>query len=126
MNGHDFIVFYERYALYKLAEYLKVLPIDLKHVTLSDPNHNHDIEDNAGFTYDVKMSSPALMSKERKFKVWDFDLRSGANKKPKKILPDFYILIGMLRGIPSKTFLIPAGKLPYNHLRISIQGISKY
>jgi len=125
MNSTDFIIFYEKYALYRLAEHLKIPINDIRHVSQVNIISPHDLE--IGETkYDVKVSSPVLTGKTKTQRIWDFNLRKGNRRRAKQNESDYYVLVGMKNGIPSKVFLVPSSALPGTHVRISIVGISKY
>jgi len=126
MNGTDFRLFYEKYAIYRLAEHLKIAPILIKHLTAEKNSSRSDAE-YENFKYDIKFAVPTLPNKEKKIAIWDFDLHKKLNgKRVGQFGSDFFICVGMLKGIPEKTFLIPAKVAPSRHLRISIKGFSKY
>jgi len=118
LRSNDFTLFYEKYALLKLAEHLNVLPSNIKHVSESDYTSSYDLFYN-GNRYDVKMSSPVVVKKGAK-KIWDFAIRN------KSKACDFYLMLGFLNGIPQSVFLIPEDVCPNYHLRLSIRGNSKY
>lgn len=127
MNGHDFRIFYEKYALYKIAEKESVEPYMIQHLSEIDVTSDYDLE-LLGKRYDVKMSNPVLVEKGKKA-IWDFSLRKikdGVRSGTTHKHCDFYFCIGMLNGIPKRCFIIPFEKAPTNHLRISICGNSKY
>ncbi len=128
MNGTDFRLFYEKYGRFKLAEYLNISPVKIKHLTIKNPTGSYDLE-YKDVKYDVKFSNPVLTSKTKKMPIWDFSLRKvkdGKRKGQDYKYCDYFLLIGMTNGIPKKTFLIPTKKCPTNHIRISIKGLSKY
>lgn len=126
MNGTDFRLFYERYAIYKLAEYLKIHPKSIKHLTKKNIVAISDAEYN-GKKYDIKFAIPSLPNKEKKIAIWDFDLHKQLKGKiVGHFGSDYLLCIGMLKGIPSKIFLIPTDIAPKRHLRISIKGKSKW
>jgi hypothetical protein len=79
-----------------------------------------------GIKYDVKFANPTLPNKKKRQTIWEFDLRKGISYRTKGKECDFYICIGMLNGIPKRTFLIPIDQSPKSHIRISITGESKY
>lgn len=128
MNGTDFRIFYEKYAIYRLAEYLCISPKDIRHLSAESIIAPYDLEYKK-IKYDVKYSHPSQIEKKDNFKYWDFSLRK--NKGGKRsgqdgLYCDFFVLIGMKNGIPKKLFLVPADKAPTNHIRISVDGNSKY
>lgn len=119
MNGHDFRLFYEKYAIDCLARYLKVNAEKIKHLTKENPISSYDL-DFFGIRFDVKYANPTLTNKQKKTPLWDFDLR----EKNKNC--DFYLCIGMKNGIPKSVFLIPSDSSPSRHIRISVDGKTKY
>lgn len=127
MNGADFRIFYEQFGIYKIAEYLKVSPADILHVSKQWVTSPHDAEYN-GIKYDIKYSHPVVVEKGDK-SIWDFSLRKVINGK--RVGQNgghchYFLLIGMYNGIPKKVFLVPSKDAPTNHIRISITGTSKY
>lgn len=86
-----------------------------------------------GKRFDVKLSNPIKMSSDTRKKIWDFDLRrdfwkEGKMKKESLENPpcDYYILVGLEDDVPKKVFLLPSSSAPTSHVRISIEGLSKY
>lgn len=125
MNGKDFILFYEKYAAYKLAEYMGINSKDITHLTAQLQNSPYDLE-YKGVKYDVKISSPVMVNKANTQAIWDFNLRKGETWRPQNLEADYFILIGMKNAIPNKVFLISSEDSPGTHIRISINGYSKY
>jgi hypothetical protein len=83
--------------------------------------------------YQIKMANPSLSSKKKLYKIWDFDVRKNEtydNRNHKKarieIDCDYFILVGMEEDIIQKMFLLPVSESPSSHIRISIEGYSKY
>lgn len=126
MNGTDFRLFYEKYAIYKLAEYLRIPANKIKHLTAKNITSIADAEYNSQ-KYDIKFAVPSLTSKIKRTAIWDFDLHKRVKGKTVGHFgSDYLICVGMLKGIPARVFLIPTKEAPKRHLRISIKGISKY
>jgi hypothetical protein len=126
MNGTDFRLFYEDYARDKLAEYLNIKKSAIKHLSKINSMHDFDLE-YLGIKYDVKTSNPVLES-DRHYCIWDFSLRKlhQGKRLGQKGECDFFLLVGMRNGLPSRIFLVPSKKSPTNHIRISLNGKSKY
>lgn len=90
-----------------------------KHISDENVLAPYDIEV-AGLKIDVKYSAPTTVSFKRKSKVWDFSL------KGKEPVCDFYCLVGSLHGIFDSVFLIETFLSPKHHIRISVDGNSKW
>lgn len=128
MNGTDFRIFYEQYAIYRLAEYLKIEPKLIKHLSKENVISPHDLEYNH-LKFDVKYSHPVLTSRKKKAMYWDFNMRKQSNGNRRGhdgTYCDFFVLIGMKNGIPQSVYLVPMSSAPTNHIRISVKGESKY
>lgn len=126
MNGTDFRLFYEKYAIYKLAENLGISADKIQHLTAKNITSIADAE-YKGKKYDIKFAIPTLTSKTKRVSVWDFDLHKKIKGKTVGHYgSDYLICVGMLKAIPSKIFIIPTNIAPKRHLRISIQGQSKW
>jgi len=128
MNGADFRIFFENFARIKLAEYLKVSPNKIQHLSALNPTSDYDLEYD-DMRYDVKYANPTLSAKTKKTPTWDFSLRkvhNGERSGQDYTQCDYFLLLGMKNGIPKKVFLVPVGDAPTNHIRVSIKGISKY
>lgn len=86
-----------------------------------------------GQAYHVKMSNPVVINKDRKMRVWEFDLRMSlwvgnrsAKSKDDRIYSDYFLLIGQENNRVKKAFLIPSTEVSTSRIRISIDGESKY
>lgn len=130
MNGTDFRIFYEQFGIYKLAEHYKLPPSEFVHLSKENPTSNCDVKHkDKGITYDIKISHPVKVSTKKKTYYWDFNLRKvtmGKRHGQNKTYCDYFLLIGMKNGIPDKIYLIPCSNAPTNHIRISVNGESKY
>jgi hypothetical protein len=126
MNGTDFRLFYEDYARYKLAEYWKVRPDNIKHLSKEDPRSNYDLLFGR-LKIDVKFSSPVVVSKHKN-PVWDFSLRKcrQGKRRGQHLECDCFVLVGMKNGLPKSVYLIPSAESPTNHIRVSLNSSSKY
>jgi hypothetical protein len=126
MNGLDFILFYEDYARHKLAEYWDVKPKNIRHLSKENPMSDFDLLFGR-LKIDVKCSSPVIISKGKK-PIWDFSLRKSrlGKRVGQKYESDCFVLIGIKNGIPKSIYLIPSAESPTNHIRISLNGNSKY
>lgn len=109
----------ERFAINILSDYHRINKKNIRHLTAEKGNSKIDLMLN-NKTYDVKYSNPTLTNSSRTTLVWDFDIRG------KKDYCDFLLLIGMIKGRPLKVFLVPGLNIPAHHVRISINGESKY
>ena len=126
MNGTDFRLFYEKYAIYKLAEHLGIPANKIRHLTLKNVTSVADAE-YEGEKYDIKFAIPTLPNKSKRIAIWDFDLHKRLNgKMVGHYGSDYLICVGMLKAIPAKVFIVPTNIAPKRHLRISIQGKSKW
>lgn len=127
MNRFDFILFYEKYAIQRviLSKVWKKNILVLEHLTENNPTGSYDFE-LEGKKYDVKYAHPGLTNKEKKIPIWSFDLRKKENRIAGIIECDYFVLLGLLNGLPQKVFLIPSNKVPTSNVRISIKGKSKY
>lgn len=132
MTDQDFVFFYQQFAVQKLAKHLSIDSEEIKHLSKDDPGSPHDLEYN-GQRYQIKMARPSVISKTKKFLIWDFDVRADVWDKGRSVKVDrpeqtcdFYILIGIKDGGARKTFLLPFEQAPASHVRISIDGESKY
>jgi len=121
MNGHGIRLAFEKYGKTALAHHLGVKESMIEHLTENDPISKVDLKF-GNITFDIKYASPTLTSRQKKQGLWDFDLR----KKGQDKYCDFYLLIGIQNGIPRQVFLVAFDKAPTRHIRISVQGISKY
>ena len=86
-----------------------------------------------GKKYHIKVSNPVVINKEKKMRVWEFDLRmslwvdsKSAKSKKERIYSDYYLLIGQENNRVKKAFLIPSQDVSSSRIRISIDGQSKY
>lgn len=70
-------------------------------------------------SYLIKVSSAVITDPTKKIPSWDFDVREYRDG-------DYLLLIGMKDDLPLRAFLIPIIKVPKAHIRISIEGQSKY
>lgn len=116
----------------KLAEHLHTNPTKVEHISIDSPQQSFDLRLN-GNTYSIKFCNPVTISRNRQKLFWDFDLRKNfwrdgkTQKSSKDTDPsDFYILVGMIDNTPKKIHLIPADKTPTAHVRIVVDGKSKY
>lgn len=128
MNGTDFRMFYEQFAIYKIAEKLGIKASEIQHISKENPTATFDLKYN-NFKFDVKYSHPVVTKKKGKMRYWDFNLRKVINGKRVgnyKEYCDFYFCIGMQNGIPKKIFMIPIKEAPTSHIRISVMGDSRY
>lgn len=132
MPSQDFIFFYQQFAKEKLAKHLDIDSSEIKHLSINDPSSPHDLEYN-GQRYIAKIARPGLASKYEKALIWDFDVRGDKWENGRNIkvgrpagICDFYILIGIKNNIADRVFLIPFDESPASHVRISVEGISKY
>jgi hypothetical protein len=116
----------------KLAEYMDRSPQDIAY--LVDEKNSYPTTLKIGNkTYSIKMRNPIVQSKKRNILLWDFDLRTdfwedGRTRKMNKTFSgfDYYVLLGLIDGNPKKIFVVPENKTPKSHVRISVDGNSKY
>lgn len=127
-----FLHFLHDFILLKLAYYLRIDPSDITVRPMDNLRANFDLV-YKGKKYVIKMSNPIFLAKSEHVRFWDFDVRSGyyTNGRNKRIardqnLCDFYLLIGMENNVPQEMFLLPVDKVPLSHVRISVDGESKY
>lgn len=131
MQNIDFILFYERYALERLAKHLGVHIKTIEHTSSLNASAKYDLL-HEGTRYNVKMANPSRISVSSHVNIWDFDLRmngyeNGKNTKKNHISEcDVIILLGFLHGVPKKVFLIPALEVGNTHIRIPLMRGSKY
>lgn len=128
MTEKNFIFQAKKFAKKSLANYLK---IDQNIIEDSEGQESRLQVNNE--KYDVKVSSPVSIAAAKKGLVWDFDIRdnswkNGRNIKARNDSPDcdFYLLVGLIKEQPKKTFLLGAKDAPSSHIRISVTGESKY
>jgi hypothetical protein len=109
----------EQFVCSILEKYFKVTWDDVEHVSYINPKCVYDIRIN-DLTFDVKHSSPTLISNKKKAKTWNFDLRK------KTDYCNYVVLVGLIYNRFDKIFLIPINKTPKRWIRISICGLSKW
>lgn len=90
-----------------------------EHLTANNDQAPYDLEI-SGTKVDVKYSSPTLSGKAKKQKTWDFCIR---DKQP---VCDYYCLVGAVNGTFTAVFFVPTKNAPSHHIRISIEGNSKW
>jgi hypothetical protein len=110
----------EQFAQQILAEHLGVPAADIKHLTEEFDHAPHDLEYD-GIKYDVKYSAPTSAGSRYTTTVWDFTMRG----KPKGCC-DYFVLVGSKLGVFSSVFLVPEADAPGKHLRIPVEGVSKW
>ena len=109
----------EVFAIKILSEFLNVNEKEFEHLFLKNKIAPFDIKFN-NLKYDVKFANPTLSDSKKSIKSWTFDIRHKQN------YCNFLVLIGMDENLPMKLFLIPAINIPKKHLRVSINGKSKW
>ena len=126
MNGNDFIIFYEEYAKFRLAQYWGISPDVITHLSKINASSDYDLLFGE-IKIDVKTSSPVVVKKNRT-PIWDFSLRKVKNRKRKgqNNECDYFLLVGMKNGIPNSVYLVPSVEAPTNHIRIPLTKTSKY
>jgi hypothetical protein len=89
------------------------------HHTAINSNSPIDFELN-GLSFDVKYANPSMVSSHKTLPLWDFDL------KHLKEYCDYMVLIGMKNFAPVRVFLVPNDRRAKRHIRVSIDGSSKW
>lgn len=132
MRQVDFIVFTKDFARFRLAEYFHIPPADIQVHPLQKGSNIYMLE-HSGASYIIKFSSPVYYRKDAKKPLWDFDIRDNvwANGKNKKLPVEakenlYYLFIGLENNLPKKFFLVSSNEVPKNHVRILLEGKSKY
>lgn len=79
--------------------------------------------------YKIKLANPTKADGYKGGKIWDFDLRHSKNG----LKTHNYILIGMIDNHPEKIYSLPVSfgtfgffRRTPSHIRISVEGESKY
>jgi hypothetical protein len=128
MISDEFIFLCDEFALSKLAKYKNVSPNHIEHTSTHDPFSFYDLR-HQNTRYQVKIANPITLSKKSDNLVWEFEMRvaiNGKKKTPDACFCEYYLLVGVVDGIPKKCFMLPFYGGPKNHVRISINGKSKY
>ncbi len=109
----------EKFAIKVLRDRYHIPSGDIEHITAEDADNPIDLR-YRGLTFDVKFSNPQLTSQDKTQKAWDFDIRG------KHDYCDYFLLVGMINYRPKSVFLVSAAGAPRHHIRVSIQGHSKW
>jgi hypothetical protein len=110
----------EQFAREIIAQHLGLPASSVTHVTETKDQSPYDLECQ-GVRYDVKYSAPTKVAEIHAYRVWDFSL----NNKPKGRC-DFFILVGSINGTFDSVFLVPEAEAPLRHIRVPVNGTSKW
>lgn len=111
----------EEIVLFRLAKFTHRDPTLITHHTRLKLHHPYAFSF-ANDRYAIRVATATKHKRDGVY-IWDFDLR-----RPTGIKHPFnwFLLVGMLNGIPQKIFMIPVKETPSSHVRISVDGESKY